>query len=130
MGGIRAGSEPAAKPRPAPGRLYEDVQLRISRNRQTGWLGFSGEIDSWNVEAVNAVLEKALKGQGDVHVDLSRLVFCDVTGIRALVALAGKLKSGRRLVLHGLDPRLQRVFGVIGWGELPSLRIETAAGAS
>lgn len=130
MEGLPATSAPVAKPTAALGRLYEDVQLRISRNRQTGWLGFSGEIDSWNVDAVKAVLEKALKGDGDVHVDVSRLLFCDVTGIRALVAVAGQLAGGRRLVLHGLDPRLQRVFGVIGWGELPSLRIETAVGAN
>ena len=130
MEGVLPNAKPEAITRPTPNRLYEDVQLWISRNRETGWLGFSGEVDSWNVEAVKAVLETALQGDGDVHVDVSRLLFCDVTGIRALVAVSGKLTAGRRVVLHGLDPRLQRVFGAIGWGQLPSLLIETETGVN
>jgi anti-anti-sigma factor len=130
MEGVLPSAKPEAITKPTPNRLYEDVQLRISRNRESGWLSFSGEIDSWNVDAVRAVLEKALQGDGDVRVDVSQLLFCDVTGIRALVAVSGKLTAGRRVVLHGLDPRLQRVFGVIGWGQLPSLLIETEAGVN
>jgi anti-anti-sigma factor len=110
-----------------PTKIYADVQLHISRNRKSGWIGFSGEIDAWNAEAVKAVLAKALLRGGDVHVDVSKLLFCDVTGIRAIVSAATGMEGGRRLVLHGMDPRLRQVFGVVGWGDMPSLKVEAEA---
>jgi anti-anti-sigma factor len=102
----------------------EDGQLRIWRNPQTGWLQIRGEIDAWNVEAVREALRVAHRGEGDLHLDVSQLLFCDVTGIRAIAATAINLEGGRRLVLHGLDPQLQRVFQVVGWGSIRNLVID------
>ena len=102
----------------------EDTQLRVSRNREKGWLRISGEVDSWNVGAVREALQAALFEKGDIHIDVSHLLFCDVTGIRALVGAASHLTDGRRLILHGLNPQLQRVVEVVGWGGMPSLVIE------
>jgi anti-anti-sigma factor len=102
----------------------DDVQLRVSLNPARGWLQISGEMDAWNVGAIREALQSALVGPGDLHVDVSQLLFCDVTGIRAIVAAAAHLEAGRRLVLHGLDPQLQRVFQVVGWSGIPSLVID------
>ena len=102
----------------------EDGQLRISRDPEEGWLRISGEIDAWNVEAVREALQAAHGAGGDLHIDVSQLLFCDVTGIRAIAATAINLEAGRRVVLHGLDPQLQKVFGVIGWGGIPGLVID------
>jgi anti-anti-sigma factor len=102
----------------------EEAQLRVSRNRTKGWLQVRGEIDAWNVGAIREALQSALFEPGDLHVDVSQLLFCDVTGIRAIVAAAAHLEGGRRLVLHGLDPQLQKVFQVVGWGGMPSLVID------
>jgi anti-anti-sigma factor len=102
----------------------EDVQLRISRSLENGWLAISGEIDAWNAPTVQDALT-ALHGEaGDLHLDMSRLLFCDVSGIRAIVAAAANLEDGRRLFLHGLDPQLQKVFRVAGWAGMPSLVID------
>ena len=101
-----------------------DGQLRVWRNPQTGWLRIRGEIDAWNVEAVREALQAALAEVGDLHFDVSQLLFCDVTGIRAIVATAINLEDGRRLVLHGLDPQLQRVFKVVGWGSMDNLVVD------
>lgn len=102
----------------------EDAQLRISRGAESGWLAISGEIDAWNVPAVQDALT-ALHGEaGDLHLDLSRLLFCDVSGIRTIVAAAANLEDGRRLFLHGLDPQLQKVFRVVGWAGMPTLVID------
>jgi anti-anti-sigma factor len=84
----------------------------------------SGEIDAWNVEAVRKVLQAAHGEVGDLHLDVSQLLFCDVTGIRAIVATAINLEDSRRLVLHGLDPQLQRVFQVVGWGSMDNLVVD------
>ena len=101
-----------------------DGQLRIWRNPQTGWLRIRGEIDAWNVEAVRKALQAAHGEVGDLHLDVSQLLFCDVTGIRVIAATAINLEEGRRVVLHGLDPQLQKVFRVIGWGGIPGLVID------
>jgi anti-anti-sigma factor len=99
----------------------EDGQLRIWRNPQTGWLRIRGEIDASNVDAVREALRVAHRGDVDLHLDVSQLLFCDVNGIRAIAAAAINLADGRRLVLHGLDPQLQRVFQVVGWGTMQNL---------
>ena len=102
----------------------EEPQLRISSGPQPDWLRVSGEIDAWNVVTVRDALRAALLAPGDLHLDVSRLLFCDVTGIRAIVSAAAHLDGGRRIVLHGLDPQLQRVFGVVGWDGMPGLVID------
>ena len=71
-----------------------------------------------------AELSDAISGNGDLHIDLSRLEFTDVTGIRALVQVAENAGEGRRLVLRGLPHRIRMVMAVVGWGELPNLVIE------
>ena len=52
------------------------------------------------------------------------VLFCDVSGIRAIVATAANLDGGRRMFLHGLDPQLQKVFKVVGWAGMQSLVID------
>ncbi len=101
-----------------------DSQLRIWRDPVSARLVIRGEIDAWNVEAVRRALQEALSQPGDLHLDVSQLLFCDVTGIRAIVAAAAHLCEGCRVVLHGLDPQLQKVFQVVGWGGIPSLVID------
>jgi len=102
----------------------QDAELRISSGPRDRWLAISGEIDSWNVQSVRDALTAAHGKSGNLHVDVSRLVFCDVTGIRAMVVAAANLENGRQLFLHGLEPQLQRVFRVVGWAGMPSLVID------
>jgi anti-anti-sigma regulatory factor len=63
----------------------------------------------------------------DLHLDLSGLSFCDVSGIRSLVDAAETRLSGR-LMLHGLPELLQTVMNVTGWSELPNLEICNCGG--
>jgi anti-anti-sigma factor len=102
--------------------VYSDAQLRISRLSYPLMLRLTGEIDAFNATAVANAVTTALQEPGDLHVDASQLLFCDVTGIRALVSSALGLE-GRRLVLHGLDPHLRKVIELVGWGEIDGLEI-------
>jgi anti-anti-sigma regulatory factor len=118
--------------------VYTDKQLIIVRTGSPGELSITGALDYYNAESVAAVvagelaagnsradeLSGAVSGNGDLHVDLSRLEFTDVTGIRALVQVAESAGDGRRLVLRGLPSRIRTVMAVVGWGELPNLVIE------
>ena len=121
--------------------VYADKQLVISRTGPDLGLSITGAIDYYNAEAVaevltnvfhgdgatHALLADAITGNGDMHLDLSRLEFTDVTGIRALVRIAENAGDGRRLVLSGLPPSIVKVMTVVGWSELPNLVIEAAA---
>jgi anti-anti-sigma factor len=108
-----------------PGAVYTDKQLVIVGTDRPSGLKFIGSVDAFNVEHVENVLAGALNGESDieVHIDLTRLEFCDVSGIRALVAAAQKSDGRHRMILHGLPPLMSRVMGVVGWSDLPSLFI-------
>jgi anti-anti-sigma regulatory factor len=110
--------------------VYADGLLRISRTRQPGGLCLTGDVDESNVDAVTVALSVAQRDGGDLHVDLGGLQFCDVGGLRALVAAAGDLGPDRRLVLHGLTGRLQRVMRVIGWDRSAGLTIVQRSGGA
>jgi anti-anti-sigma regulatory factor len=103
--------------------LYADKQLVIKRGLAPESLCITGVIDLYNVDSFIRSLNSSLPGEGDLHVDLSRLEFCDVSGIRALVSAAERLDGRRRLVLHGLAPQLRTVMTVVGWADLPGLVI-------
>ena len=121
--------------------VYADKQLVILRTDSGSSLSITGAIDYFNAEAVaealtgvfhgdgdgRALLADAITGNGDLHLDLSRLEFTDVTGIRALVRIAENAGNGRRLVLRGLPPSIVKVMTVVGWAELPNLVIEAPA---
>jgi anti-anti-sigma regulatory factor len=122
-------------------QVYSDKQLVILRTGIPGELSITGAIDYYNADAVASAvagelhsaersteLADAISGNGDLHVDLSRLEFTDVAGIRALVQVAENAGDGRRLVLRGLPPRIRMVMAVVGWGDLPNLVIEEPAG--
>jgi anti-anti-sigma regulatory factor len=111
--------------RQAPGvasaELYADKQLVVLRTTTPPGVRFVGEIDASNSNAVSAALAAAVELEGDVHVDVSSLLFCDISGIRELVAAAQAMAAGRRLLLHGLPALIETVIRVVGWSRLPTL---------
>src|ERR1700694_3155662 len=96
--------------------VYVDKQLVISRTTSPAGLSLSGAIDYYNADAVaaaltselvtagdvSAMLADAITGNGDLHLDLTRLEFTDVTGIRALGRIGENAGGGRRPRRAGL----------------------------
>lgn len=109
--------------------MYADKHLLVTRTAAPPGLRFAGEIDMTNSEAVMHGVKIAFPDNGDHHLDLSALSFCDISGIRGLIEIATELGDGRRLLLHGLPDQLQTVLRVTGWSDLPNLAICTC-GAS
>ena len=105
------------------GPVYADKHLVITRTVHPRGLRFAGEVDIANSDAVGASLTLAFPEFSDTHLDVSRLSFCDISGIRAIVEAAGALGDGRRLLLHGLPAQLETVIRVTGWSELTSLEL-------
>jgi anti-anti-sigma factor len=107
------------------GIVYSDKQLVVTRTDHPAGLCFAGEIDVSNSHAVADSLG-AMDG-ADIHLDLSGLSFCDISGIRSLVDAAETRASGR-LMLHGLPELLQTVMHATGWSDLPNLELCTCGG--
>ena len=103
------------------GHVYADKQLVVRRARSAAGISFSGEIDASNSHAVGSSIASEMTPGNDLHVDVSQVLFCDVSGIRAFVAVAEGLPPGRRLLLHGMPARLATVMRVVGWNRLPAL---------
>jgi anti-anti-sigma factor len=109
----------------ASGLAYRDKQLVVRRVQGPSGLRFIGAIDAFNVDRVEEVLAGALNGDSeyDVHIDLSRIEFVDVSGIRALVAAAEKADGRHRMIIHGLPPLMGKVMELVGWSDSPTIFI-------
>ena len=106
--------------------VFRDRQLVVTRTYRPDGLRLVGAVDASNVEGLTQVLDAAFEGDGHgrvLHLDLRRLEFTDVSGIRALVGTAERAGGKYRLVLHGLPPLMSRVMNVVGWSDMPSLEI-------
>jgi anti-anti-sigma factor len=92
-------------------------------------LTVSGSIDVRSVSAVREALAGLLERRaGDVVLDLSGVDVMDATGLGMIVAAHRRaLRSGRRLVLRGVEPGLARLFAIARLGRV--LSFERAAGA-
>jgi anti-anti-sigma regulatory factor len=105
----------------APREVYADKLLIVLRTSVPPGIRFAGEIDASNSHSVGTSIAAAMGPDQDVHVDVSSLLFCDISGIRELVSTAEAMKPGRRLLLHGMPGRLETVIKVVGWNRLPAL---------
>lgn len=103
------------------GHIYSDKLLIVSRTTSPDGLSFAGEIDASNSHAIGTAITSAKVPHRDIHVDVASLQFCDISGIRAFVAAAQALPTGRRLLLHGMPPQLETVIKVVGWNRMPAL---------
>ena len=77
----------------------------------------TGELDSAAVGAVDAVLaSEVAAADGDINLDLSKLVFIGSAGVDMLIALSRRLAAdrGRRLRIAGPNPFVDRVLHVVG----------------
>ena len=110
------------------GPVYADRQLVVTRTQRPEGLRFAGEIDVTNSNAVAQSLKLALPTVGDPHLDVSRLSFCDVSGIRAIVDASLDLGPGRKVLLHGLPQQLETVMRVTGWSSSAHLALCTCGG--
>ena len=103
--------------------LYSDSQLVIRQTIPPQGMSFSGTIDIANVAAVRELLVTHAPRQPELHLELSRVQFIDVSGIRALAEAGARANGTGRLVLHGLPVFLRRVMTIIGWDELQNVTV-------
>ncbi|WP_406511202.1 STAS domain-containing protein [Streptomyces sp. NBC_00161] len=88
-------------------------------------VALSGELDHDTAEPLRQALETAWQDGGRLLVDLSRLDFCDSTGLNVL--LHGRLvvrEAGGSLELVGLHRPVERMFRITGADELFQLHAD------
>ena len=103
--------------------LYADTILQILPTVDPSGLALVGDVDRSNVLAVAQALAQMRGHAGDLHLDLSGLLFCDLGGLQAIVRASQALEAGRRLVLHGVPRQLERALEIVDWAPLPNLAI-------
>jgi GAF domain-containing protein/anti-anti-sigma regulatory factor len=115
-------------PRGGAGALprYSDELLRIIPTVRPLGLRLEGEVDQSNSKALADALAAASGVSGDLHLDLEALEFINVDGLRLVVLAAAQLPAGRRLVLDGVAPYLRRIMALVGWDQVPGLRLGRA----
>ena len=106
--------------------LLDGVGLRMTRGAG-GVVNVYGEVDARNADLFAETLRAALSGPADRHVDAGGLLFCAVSGLRALVRTAQRLDPGARLVVHGMPEQMRRAMQLVGWAEVPNLVFATCA---
>jgi len=110
--------------------IYSDTILQIVPTVDPPGVALVGDVEASNVQAVARALAGLPSSTGDVHLDLSGLLFCDLGGLQAIVRAAQALDQGRRLVLHGVPRQLERALEIVEWAPLPNLSIASAAPGS
>jgi anti-anti-sigma factor len=100
--------------------------LLIERTEQPCTIRLRGEIDVSNSDAIATAVTAALGDSGDVRVDFADVLFCDLSGLRALVRAARSVAPAQRITVTALPEHLLRALRLVGWSELPGLVIDGA----
>ena len=93
-------------------------------------MSVSGELDYHTAARLRAGLDEVPLDQGvSLIIDLSRLTYCDSTGISILVSAYHRARAGgAMLALAGMNADIARVFRVIGLDQVfPSYATVDAA---
>jgi len=113
---------PAADAVPVPG---VPLPPRLEVHPLTGRTGVraAGEVSLRTRRIWERVMEQAVSEGEDVYyLELSALTFVDVAGVGALADAAGRLGTGRRIVLDRPPPLLRRTLHLL-WPGVPGIEV-------
>lgn len=106
------------------------LDVRIRFNPSLPLVRLSGELDVSSAHLVRdavASLAAASCPSATVVVDLQRVTFCDVAGLRALEDAAVALAmDGREMVLYSVPHSVSRVIGLAGVSGLLNVHVDPA----
>jgi hypothetical protein len=111
-------------PKTVAAAVYHDTPLlRICRQHRPPGIRLAGEIDYNQLEPLQQALAEALRLDTDIHVNLTKLRFIDVTTATAIAKAALSLPADRRMIVT-CDPSIGSVFALLGAGEVAQLRVQ------
>lgn len=116
--------------------VYDDGVMRITSTSHPPGLAIEGEIDESTYAALVQALRASLSGREEIHLSLGAVSYCDLAGLRAIVAATGaddREASGnghggsKRVVLHEVPAQLVTVLQIVGWDSTPGLALDPPA---
>jgi anti-anti-sigma factor len=101
----------------------------VSFDEQRSVLRVTGDEDRATQGRRRHPLSRALcAASTDLVVDLTELRFADASLMLDLAMIARRLRrAGRKLVLHGAQPPIQRLIELVGLDRLPGVHVATPA---
>jgi|tagenome__1003787_1003787.scaffolds.fasta_scaffold20885329_2 anti-sigma B factor antagonist len=92
-----------------------DGSLRTAWDAGPPRLVLAGNIDLTSHTALIAAMAKAAGGAGQVYIDMARVSFCDVAGLRILMHGGDRQRSDpARVTLLNLSPHLKKLLHLLG----------------
>ena len=118
---------------PSPGPLLDGsspLHARVMQPPPTVLL--AGDIDEQTYPGLLEVLATVARtGERRVRLDLADVEYCDLAGLRAIVALADRGGDGGRcpeqVILAHVPGFLRTVLRILGWDTAPGLTVEDEA---
>jgi anti-anti-sigma regulatory factor len=119
------------RPLPAAGNWSEAVTRREPQSPL--WVAFSGPAATLRVSGVidestrtlftAALTRAAASTQDSLRIDMSRVTFCDLAGLRAIVSLAAQQAPAKRITLAGLPQEAATILCILGWNATTGLAV-------
>jgi anti-anti-sigma factor len=96
----------------------------VAYQEQPPVLRCSGDEDLATQAVRRTAFARALKGSGDVVVDLSELAFADASLVFDVAILAQRLRlAGRNVRLHDAQPQIARLIELVGLHRQPGIQL-------
>ncbi|WP_326557531.1 MEDS domain-containing protein [Micromonospora sp. NBC_01796] len=109
----------------AAAAYHDDALLRICRQHRPPGIRIAGELDYSRLDPLRQALAEALRLDDDIHVNLTKLRFIDVTAATAIAQAALTLPRERRMIVT-CEGQVATMFGLIGARDALQLRVEQA----
>lgn len=104
--------------------------MAFEADRRDGVVYLRGELDfSTEPEARSTLLAEA-GGRPSLTLDVSRLEFCDSTGLKLVIQAMRAQPSGGRLRVIGANRSIRKLFEVSGLSRHPRVLVEGSSGSS
>jgi anti-sigma B factor antagonist len=96
------------------------LSIRVTATTYAVWIAVSGELDLSNHDQLaQAFAGLSLAGTSHVYLQLSNLSFCDVAGMRHLLAFIRRAElRGRQVSAHGASRSLRRLCHLMTDGKV------------
>jgi anti-anti-sigma regulatory factor len=107
----------------AAAAYHDDALLRICRQHRPPGVRIAGELDYTRLEPLQLALAEALRLDTDIHVDMAKLRFIDVTAATMIAKAALSLPTDRRMILVCAGD-VAETFQLIGGTEVGRLRVQ------
>jgi hypothetical protein len=101
---------------------HDDALLRICRQHRPPGIRIAGELDFTRLDPLQQALAEALRLDHDIHVNLTKLRFIDVTAATAIAKAALSLPTDRYMIVT-CDTSVGVTFDLIGGREAAQLRV-------